>query len=135
MIEAIKLRIDYERKEIRKEKDNAGERNRDLKNQTRDGKSRRSRPITNEDIENHFDDKNNSEVNEGVAAFLKAETEYRNTNLGSVSNFNDLTIIKLFIIFLQGSAFDAHINGIDSNLFDDKIKISSYTASTTPVFR
>nr|XP_036671499.1 uncharacterized protein LOC108010496 isoform X1 [Drosophila suzukii] len=117
MIEAIKLRIDYERKEIRKEKDSAGQQDRDLKNQTRDGKSRRSRPITNEDIENHFDNKNNSEVNEGVAAFLKAETEYRNTNLGS------------------DSAFDAHINGIDSNLFDDKIKISSYTASTTPVFR
>ncbi|XP_050741741.1 uncharacterized protein LOC108027971 isoform X2 [Drosophila biarmipes] len=117
MIEAIKLRIDYERKEIRKEKDSAVERDRDLKNQSRDGRPRRTRPITNEDIEIHFDNKNNSEVNEGVAAFLKAEIEYRNTNMGT------------------DSAFDAHINGIDSHLFDEKIKISSYTASTTPVYR
>ncbi|KAH8368624.1 hypothetical protein KR084_001958 [Drosophila pseudotakahashii] len=85
MIEAIKLRIDYERKEIRKENDRTADRDRESKYQSKDGKSRRNRPIINEDIDNHFEAKNRSEVNEGVAAFLKAETEYRNTNMGTVS--------------------------------------------------
>ncbi|XP_070071164.1 uncharacterized protein [Drosophila takahashii] len=117
MVEAIKLRIDYERKEIRKETDKTADRDRESKNQSKDGKSRRNRPIINEDIDNHFEGMNKSEVNEGVAAFLKAETEYRNTNMDT------------------DSAFHAHINSIESNLFDEKIKINSYTASTTPVYR
>ncbi|XP_044312618.1 uncharacterized protein LOC108046718 isoform X2 [Drosophila rhopaloa] len=117
MIEAIKLRIDYERREIRKEKDLIEGRERDLRHQSRDGKSRRSRPIIDEDIDLHFSNKNKSEVNEGVAAFLKAETEYHSTNLGG------------------DSSFDAHITSFASNLFDEKIKINSYTATTTPTYR
>ncbi|XP_052844150.1 uncharacterized protein LOC128257249 isoform X3 [Drosophila gunungcola] len=117
MIEAIKLRIDYERKEIRKERAQVEERERELKQQSRDRKLWRARPIMSEDIDQHFRNKNKSEVNEGVAAFLKAETEFRSTNLGA------------------DSAFDAHINSFESNLFDEKIKINSYTATTTPAYR
>ncbi|XP_041563959.1 uncharacterized protein LOC108135621 isoform X2 [Drosophila elegans] len=117
MIEAIKLRIDYERKEIRKVRAQVEERESELKHQSRDGKLWRPRPIIPEDIDQHFCNKNKSEVNEGVAAFLKAEAEFRSTNLGA------------------DSAFDAHINSFESNLFDEKIKINSYTATTTPAYR
>ncbi|XP_017072134.1 uncharacterized protein LOC108108562 [Drosophila eugracilis] len=117
MIEAIKLRIDYERKEIRKEKDKAEERDKDTKNHSKDAKSRRSRPTIVNDIDVHFNSKNKSEVNEGVAAFLKAENDYHNTSMGT------------------DSAFDAHINSFDSNLFDEQVKVNSYTATTTPIYR
>ncbi|XP_039230812.1 uncharacterized protein LOC6534290 isoform X1 [Drosophila yakuba] len=114
MIEAIKLRIDHERKEIRKKKE---ERNVDLRYQSKEGRSSRRRPTITEDIDIHFHSKNRSEVNEGVAAFLKAETEYHKTSVG------------------RDSAFDAHINRFESNLFDEKIKVHSYTATTKPTHR
>ncbi|XP_043647630.1 uncharacterized protein LOC122616289 [Drosophila teissieri] len=117
MIEAIKLRIDHERKEIRKKKDRNEERNGDLINQSKEGRSSRRRPTITEDIDVHFKPKNRSEVNEGVAAFLKAETEYQKTSVG------------------KDAAFDAHINRFESNLFDEKIKVHSYTATTKPTNR
>ncbi|KAH8234993.1 hypothetical protein KR032_007445 [Drosophila birchii] len=55
LVEAIKLRIDYEREEIR----------------------RNYRPIATENIDTHFFDKNKTEVNEAVSAFLKAESQYK----------------------------------------------------------
>ncbi|XP_020809555.1 uncharacterized protein LOC110185178 [Drosophila serrata] len=90
MLEAIKLRIDYERERIR----------------------RIHRPITTEDIESHFSEKNKTEVNESVAAFLKAESEYQET--------------------MPPETFEAEINGIDTNMFDDNIKLNVYTATTQP---
>ncbi|XP_017059025.1 uncharacterized protein LOC108099882 [Drosophila ficusphila] len=116
MIEAIKLRIDYERKKILKEKVEPRSREKDSKNRSNDGKSRRPRPVTNEDIDSHFGSKNRSEVNEGVAAFLKAETEYRNN-------------------FLGADTFDAHIHSYESHLVDESIKVNSYTATTTPTYQ
>lgn len=77
MIEAIKLRIDHERKEIRKEKNRSEEGNRDLRNQSKERRSRRPRTTISEEIDSHFSPKIKSEVNRSVAAFLKAETEYR----------------------------------------------------------
>ncbi|XP_026833057.1 uncharacterized protein LOC6546279 isoform X3 [Drosophila erecta] len=117
MIEAIKLRIDHDREEIRKKKDLNEERSRDLRNESKAGRSRRPRPTIIEDIDIYFNPKAKSEVNGGVAAFLKAETEYHKTSVG------------------KDSAFDAHINRFESNLFDEKIKVHSYTATTTPTYR
>lgn len=76
MIEAIKLRIDHERKEIRKEKNRSEEGNRDLRNQSKERRSRRPRTTISGEIDSHFSPKIKSEVNRSVAAFLKAETEY-----------------------------------------------------------
>ncbi|XP_017018388.1 myb-like protein AA isoform X2 [Drosophila kikkawai] len=90
MLEAIKLRIDYEREEIR----------------------RNHRPMTTEDIESHFLNKIKSEVNEGVAAFLKAESQYQANG--------------------QPDTFEAQINGLNTNMFDDSIKLNVYSATTQP---
>ncbi|XP_033158407.1 uncharacterized protein LOC117139861 isoform X2 [Drosophila mauritiana] len=116
MIEAIKLRIDHERTEIRKEKDRNEGANRDLRNQSKERRSRRPRTTFIEDIDSHFSPKIKSEVNRSVAAYLKAEIEYHSS-------------------MERDSAFDAHINRFETNLFDERIKVHSYSATTTPSHR
>ncbi|KAH8266229.1 hypothetical protein KR038_011807, partial [Drosophila bunnanda] len=111
MLEAIKLRIDYEREEIR----------------------RNHRPVTTEDIESHFANKNNTEVNESVAAFLKAESQYLS---------NRPPVSKVYIYIFKGlynicflpfqDTFEAQINGFDTNMFEESIKLNVYTATTQP---
>lgn len=77
MLEAIKLRIDYERGEIRKR----------VRDQPKD---KHHRPLSTEDIESYFKESYQSEVNEGVAAYLKAESEYRVADMQTVSEDTSL---------------------------------------------
>lgn len=86
MIEAIQMRIDYEREEIRKK---CPLYDPDDKDEFRKGKSKyytgqrkrgsgseKSRYYPYNTINRHFCSKNRSEVNDGVLAFLKAEDAY-----------------------------------------------------------
>ncbi|XP_023033812.1 probable basic-leucine zipper transcription factor Q [Drosophila willistoni] len=141
IIEAIKLRIDYERTEIRKNHSANTSTNSDLekphKDQSRDrrlprtpsqqsrdrsgrapseGKGRRRRSgVTEEDIDNHFAGKNKSEVNDAVCAFLQAEAEYRSTNVEGRKDF------------------EANVNAYEPKLMGKDIKTNTYTATTKPI--
>ncbi|KRF99201.1 uncharacterized protein Dwil_GK12305 [Drosophila willistoni] len=122
IIEAIKLRIDYERTEIRKNHSANTSTNSDLekphKDQSRDRRlprRRRRSGVTEEDIDNHFAGKNKSEVNDAVCAFLQAEAEYRSTNVEGRKDF------------------EANVNAYEPKLMGKDIKTNTYTATTKPI--
>ncbi|XP_068148729.1 uncharacterized protein [Drosophila tropicalis] len=143
ILEALKLRIDYERTEIRKNHSantsaNSSDLEKPPKDQSKDhklprtqgqssrdrsrrapseGKGRRRRSgVTEEDIDSHFASKNKSELNNAVCAFLQAEAEYRSTNV-------------------EGGRkdFEANVNAYEPKLMGTGIKTNAYTATTKPI--
>ncbi|XP_034659576.1 mediator of RNA polymerase II transcription subunit 15 isoform X2 [Drosophila subobscura] len=108
LLEAIKMRIEYERGEIRK-------------NYGSEADFSQSRPacqrpvIYSEDIDQHFRSKNQSEVNQSLCAYLKAENEYRKTH----SDLND-------------TDFSANVNSFETKFFNDSIRMNIYSATTEP---
>ncbi|XP_032586710.1 probable basic-leucine zipper transcription factor Q isoform X2 [Drosophila mojavensis] len=125
MIEAIKMRIDYEREEIRKkcpfydpdDKDDSKKgKSKYYTGQRRKGSSSdKSKNFPYNTINRHFCSKNRSEVNDGVLAFLKAEDGYL-----SEPDKSALT------------RFSANINAHESNFFGLPIKMKIYNATTWP---
>ncbi|KPU78607.1 uncharacterized protein Dana_GF10548 [Drosophila ananassae] len=116
MLEAIKMRIDIERDEVRKAKQKEWERQHGTREKTKDGKPKHAGPIQLDDIDAYFEAQNHSEVNDGVAAFLKAETEFHELNR------------------VTDSGFQAEVNTLETNFFDDKIKVNLYNATTQPSY-
>nr|XP_043066688.1 uncharacterized protein LOC108128402 [Drosophila bipectinata] len=114
MLEAIKMRIDIEREEIQKAKQKEWERKHGPREKTKDGKPKQVGPLHLNDIDDYFETRNHSEVNDGVAAFLRAEAEFKGMNKGT------------------DSGFQAEVNTLETNLFDDKIKVNLYNATTHP---
>ncbi|TDG53070.1 hypothetical protein AWZ03_000613 [Drosophila navojoa] len=121
MIEAIKMRIDYEREEIRKkcpyydpDDDSKKDKAKYYTGQRRKGSSSKNVPYNT--INRHFCSKNRSEVNDGVLAFLKAEDGYL-----SEPDRNALT------------RFSANINAHESSFFGLPIKMKIYNATTWPI--
>ncbi|XP_033252608.1 uncharacterized protein LOC117191994 isoform X2 [Drosophila miranda] len=139
MLEAIKLRIDYEWKEIRNNyekkenltktetyardrsrdryKDHSKDRSKDRCKDINDGSSSQEtqqQVIPNEDIKDHFMPKNQYEVNQGICSYLKAENEYRGLHSDSIADFN------------------VNVNAFESNFFNNNICMNVYSATTDP---
>lgn len=134
MLEAIKMRIDIERDEVRKAKQNEWERKHGTREKTKDGKPKQVGPLQLDDIDAYYETQNRSEVNDGVAAFLRAETEYNEINRGTVRN-------QIYVLrspshgSSQASDFQAEVNTLETNFFDDKIKVNLYNATTQPSYK